>query len=84
MAVRSSGAPWGGMAWSRPVPSSKMVWRISRAQTVKGKSSAAMELVTRSISQLPTQQGHQDAGQQAAQDGGAHIALGAAHALGPQ
>ena len=52
MAVRSSGAPWGGMAWSRPVPSSKMVWRISRAQTVKGKSSAAMELVTRSISQL--------------------------------
>ena len=52
MAVRSSGAPWGGMAWSRPVTSSKMVWRISRAQTVKGKSSAAMELVTRSISQL--------------------------------
>ena len=52
MAVRSSGAPWGGMAWSRPVPSSKMVCRISRAQTVKGKSSAAMELVTRSISQL--------------------------------
>ena len=34
--------------------------------------------------QLPAQQGHQDAGQQAAQDGGAHIALGTAQALGPQ
>lgn len=51
MARRSSGAPCGGMGRSRPVPCSKMVWRIRRAQTVKGKSSAAMELVTRSISQ---------------------------------
>ncbi len=44
-------APCGGVDRSRPVPCSRMVWRMSRAQTVKGKSSAAMELVARSRNQ---------------------------------
>ena len=54
--VGGDGLPQGPGALGRRGPQQagtllRMVWRMSRAQTVKGKSSAAMELVARSRNQ---------------------------------